>query len=800
MIHEEILHATFADIDKSEEDIKNQYIQPALEKKGWDKKHMRLEYSYTAGRIIVQGSMKHRKKGKRCDYILYVDENYPIAVVEAKNRKHAPGDGIQQAIDYAKDLQLPFAYSSNGEYFVEHDMATGEERTFGMGEFPRPEELKERERNGQNLSQDGEDLIDIPYYSDSDTWPPRYYQRLAINKTIEAIAKGRKRLLLVMATGTGKTYTAFQIIHRFLKWKPNSRILYLADRNILIDQTMQKDFRPFKKIMTKVQGKNAEKGKQIYMSLYGQWVDTKKIEEETENPDSVKANKNHKHPYEAFARNYFDMIVVDECHRSSINEDKQWHKILEYFDQAIQIGMTATPKSVDGADNLDYFNDEGYPKKPIFEYKLIEGIKDGFLAPYTVTKSFIDKDLDGYVAEPDEVDKDGNTLDKSIFVRTEFGRTIQIEGRQRIVAHRITQMMKKVGRMTKTIVFCPDQEEALLMRQMLIELNQDMMKKNPNYIVRITSDDSVGKRLLDDFVDPYAKYPVIATTSELLSTGVDCKTCGLIVFDKEVKNPTTFKQMIGRGTRIFEKKNKLSFEILDFRNATSLFEKDFDGETKSYEYHYKDNDNKQGKEEAAPKGDTPIPTTIRKYHVEGGDSKIVHEVVQYLDENGRTMRTEKLTDFTRRAIKEKYPTLDAFRGAWRDASKKQDLLNELKEHEVFIDAIREENPSLKDCDAFDIICHVAFDAEPLTRQERIKNVRKRDYLHKYEPLAREVLDKLMDKYGEFGLADIEDTKILNLDPFTQIAKRPRILKQIFKGVDDYEEQVHKLINELYKEG
>lgn len=800
MIHEEILHATFADIGLSEEDIKNRFIQPALEKKGWDKKHMRLEYSYTAGRIIVQGSLKHRKKGKRCDYILYVDENYPIAVVEAKDRKHEPGDGIQQAIDYAKDLQLPFAYSSNGEYFVEHDMATGEERTFGMGEFPRPEELKERERNAQNLSQEGENLIDIPYYSDSDTWPPRYYQRLAINKTIEAIAKGRKRILLVMATGTGKTYTAFQIIHRFLKWKPNSRILYLADRNILIDQTMQKDFRPFKKIMTKVQGKSAEGGKQIYMSLYGQWVDTKKIDEETENPDSEKANKNHKHPYEDKAKNFFDMIVVDECHRSSINEDKQWHKILEYFDQAIQIGMTATPKSVDGADNLDYFNDEGYPKKPIFEYKLIEGIKDGFLAPYRVTKSFIDKDLDGYVAEPDEKDKDGNTLDKSIFVRTDFGRIIQIAGRQRIVAHRITQMMKKVGRMTKTIVFCPDQEEALLMRQLLIDLNQDMMKKNPNYIVRITSDDSVGKRLLDDFVDPYAKYPVIATTSELLSTGVDCKTCGLIVFDKEVKNPTTFKQMIGRGTRIFEKKNKLSFEILDFRNATSLFEKDFDGETKSYEYHYEDNDNKQGKEEAVSKGDTPIPATIRKYHVEGGDSRIVHEVEQYLDENGRTMRTEKLTDFTRRAIKEQYPTLDAFRGAWRDASKKQDILDELKEHEVLIDAIREENPSLKECDAFDIICHVAFDAEPLTRQDRIKNVRKRDYLHKYEPLAREVLDKLMDKYGELGIANIEDTKILNIDPFTKIAKRPRILKQIFKGVDDYEEQVHELINELYKEG
>lgn len=796
MLNKELLAATFADRELSEEDIKSRFIQPALEDKGWDKQHMRLEYAYTAGRVIVQGSLKFRKKGKRCDYILYTEDNYPIAVVEAKDRKHEPGDGIQQAIDYAKDLQLPFAYSSNGEYFVEHDMATGHERTFSIKEFPTPAELKERERTTK-LYDDGEDLIDIPYYSDSDTWPPRYYQRLAINKTIEAIAEGRKRILLVMATGTGKTYTAFQIIHRFLKWKPNARILYLADRNILIDQTMQKDFRPFKKIMTKVQGKKAEGGKQLYMSLYGQWVDTQKVDEEIKNPENNKANENHKHPYEGYARDFFDMIVVDECHRSSINEDKQWHKILEYFDQAIQIGMTATPKSVDGADNLDYFNDEGYPKKPIFEYKLIEGIKDGFLAPYRVTKSFIDKDLDGYVAEPDEKDKDGNTLDKSVFVRTEFGRTIQIEGRQRIVAHRITQMMKKVGRMTKTIVFCPDQEEALLMRQMLIELNQDMMKKNPNYIVRITSDDSVGKRLLDDFVDPYAKYPVIATTSDLLSTGVDCKTCGLIVFDKEVKNPTTFKQMIGRGTRIFEKKGKLSFEILDFRNATLPFEKDFDGDTEIEDYHQRKKEEAGGKEKQKP--ETPIPSTVKKYHVEGRDSRIVHEVVQYLDENGRTMRTEKLTDFTRKAIKKQYPSLDAFRGAWRDALKKQDLLEELKEHEVLIDAVREENPNLKDCDAFDIICHVAYDAKPLTRQERINEVKKRNYLHKYEGAAREVLEKLMDKYGEVGVVNIEDTKILNLDPFTQIAKRPRILKQIFKGVNDYEEKVHELINELYKE-
>lgn len=796
MIHEEILHATNADNHLSEEDIKNRFIQPALEAKGWDKHRMRLEYAYTAGRIIVQGSMKYRKKGKRCDYILYVDDNYPIAVVEAKDHNHLPDDGIQQAIDYAVDLQLPFAYSSNGGFFVEHDMTTGEERTLRMDEFPTPDELKERERATKHLIQNGEKLIDkTSYYSDSDSWPPRYYQRLAINKTIEAIAQGRKRLLLVMATGTGKTYTAFQIIYRFLKWKPNSRILYLADRNILIDQTMQKDFKPFGKIMTKVQGKNPEGGKKIYMSLYGQWVDTKKIEDESENGEDQ--NDSRRHPYESINKDFFDLIVVDECHRSSVNEDKQWRKILEYFSSAIQIGMTATPKTVDGQDNYDYYYDDGFPRGPVFEYKLSQGIKDGFLAPFRVTKSFIKVDLDGYVAEPDEVDKDGNTLDKSIYVRTEFGRTIQIEGRQRIVAHRITQMMKKVGRMTKTIVFCPDQEEALLMRQMLIELNQDMMKRNPQYIVRITSDDRVGKRLLDDFIDPYSKYPVIATTSDLLTTGVDCKTCGLIVFDKEVKNPTTFKQMIGRGTRIFEKKGKLSFDILDFRNATSHLENDFDGETKLVDYHYEKDDKERDMEKI--ERNVPIPPTIRKYHIEGDDSLIIYEVEQYLDENLRAMRTEKLTDFSRRAIKEQYPTLDAFRGAWREAAKKQELLDELKEHDVLIDELREENPSLKDCDAFDIICHVAFGAQPLTRKERIEGVRKRDYLHKYEGTAREVLEKLMDKYGEVGIVNIEDTKVLNLDPFTKIGKRPKILKKIFNGVEDYEEQVRNLVNELYKE-
>ena len=776
--------ATYADIHLSEEDIKSRFIQPALEDKGWDKYHMRLEFPYTAGQIIVQGTLKHRKRGKRVDYLLYTEDNYPIAVVEAKDRKHAPADGIQQAIDYAHDLDLPFAYATNGEKFVEHDMNTGAEQTFGMDDFPTPLALRERHRqwlfDNMNLTDEGAQLLEIPYYSDSDSYPPRYYQRIAINKVIEAVACGRNRILLVMATGTGKTYTAFQIIHRLHASGRMKRILYLADRNILIDQTMRQDFKPFRKVMSKVQGKSAESGFEIYMSLYGQWVKNEK-----------EMQPGEKQPYESYAKDFFDLIVVDECHRSSINEDKEWHKILTYFDKATQIGLTATPKSVEGADNFEYFG------LPVYTYSLKQGIADGYLAPYRVTKSFINVDMEGYVTEEGEQDLFGNEIEESIFTRNTFGREIHITERQKVVAYRITQMMKVIGRMTKTIVFCPDQEEAAIMRELLIAMNQDMVKKYPDYIVRITSDDRVGKALLDNFIDPYEACPVIATTSELLTTGVDCKTCGLIVIDKEVSNPTTFKQMIGRGTRIFEKKGKLSFDILDFRNATSHLENDFDGETKLVDYHYEKDDKERDMEKI--ERNVPIPPTIRKYHIEGDDSLIIYEVEQYLDENLRAMRTEKLTDFSRRAIKEQYPTLDAFRGAWREAAKKQELLDELKEHDVLIDELREENPSLKDCDAFDIICHVAFGAQPLTRKERIEGVRKRDYLHKYEGTAREVLEKLMDKYGEVGIVNIEDTKVLNLDPFTKIGKRPKILKKIFNGVEDYEEQVRNLVNELYKE-
>ena len=756
--------ATFADLHLSEEDIKSRYIQPALEDKGWDKYHMRLEFPYTAGQIVVQGSMKHRKRGKRVDYLLYTEDNYPIAVVEAKDRKHAPADGIQQAIDYAHDLDLPFAYASNGEKFVEHDMNTGEERTFEMDEFPTPLALRERHRqwmyDNMNLTNEGAQLLDIPYYSDSDSYPPRYYQRIAINKVIEAVACGKNRILLVMATGTGKTYTAFQIIHRLHASGRMKRILYLADRNILIDQTMRQDFKPFRKVMSKVQGKSAESGFEIYMSLYGQWVKNEK-----------EMQPGEKQPYENYAKDFFDLIVVDECHRSSINEDKEWHKILTYFDKATQIGLTATPKSVECADNFEYFG------RPVFTYSLKQGIADGYLAPYRVTKSFINVDMEGYVAEEGEQDLFGNEIEESVFTRNSFGREIHITERQKVVAYRITQMMKVVGRMTKTIVFCPDQEEAAIMRELLIAMNADMVRKYPNYIVRITSDDRVGKALLDNFIDPYEPCPVIATTSDLLTTGVDCKTCGLIVIDKEVSNPTTFKQMIGRGTRIFEKKEKMNFEILDFRGATLLFEKGFDdddAEIKDYGDR-KDDDEDKGEENKKDDGNNggghkPPKDRHKKYFVDGREIKIVHEVVQFLGEDGKTLFTERLTDFTRKAIKKQFPTLDAFRGAWAQADKKQAIIDELAENNVLLDAVREENPNLEDCDYFDIICHVAFDQKPLTRRERIEGVKKRNYLAKYEGQARKVVEGLMEKYGEVGVTNIENPQIHFL-----ILSRPRCI-------------------------
>lgn len=776
----------YLDKELSEEDIKNRYITPALEDREWDREHMRMEYYFTAGRIMVQGKLKHRRQGKKADYLLYTKENYPIAIVEAKDYNHTSSDGLQQAMEYADILDLQFAYSTNGEEFVEHDMVTGAERHIPMNEFPTPLELRERLRAAKNYTEQEEEVVDFPYYTNADSHEPRYYQRIAINKTIEAVARGQNRIMLVMATGTGKTFTAFQIIHRLHASGLKKRILYLADRNILIDQTMVQDFKPFKKFMTKVQSKTPESGYELYMSLYGQWV-------------SYDLKEGEKQPYEAYARDFFDLIVIDECHRSSPREDSQWHEILTYFESATQIGLTATPKSVEGADNYDYFG------KPVFEYSLRNGIEDGFLAPYRVTKSFINVDLEGYQPEPDEVDIYNNPIEENIFVRPLIGRKISIKKRQVIVAKRITEMLKTIGRMTKTIVFCPDQDEAAIMRELLVEMNQDMVRKYKNYVVRITSDDRVGKYLLDDFIDPDMPCPVIATTSELLSTGVDCKTCGLIVFDKEVNSPALFKQMIGRGTRIHEASGKMNFEILDFRNATANFDDPkFDG-TPTDDEEYKERRKKGGPKGEDEGGDgtiydppIPEPDKPRKYYVEGREIQIVHETVQFLGEDGRTLCTESVTDYTRKAFKRHYPTLDVFRGAWHDADKKKAVLDTVEYAKDLLDAVREENPALKDKDEFDVICHIAYDAKPLTRRERVDGVQKRDYLHKFEGDARKVIEGLMDKYADHGILNIEDNKVLEMNPFDQIGKKSRIMK-LFNGKDGYRQTLLDLENELYKE-
>lgn len=762
----------------SEEDTKRLYITPALEDV-WDKDLIRMEHSFTDGRIVVRGSMKKRNQGKKADYLLHTAENYPIAVVEAKSSSHAPADGIQQAIDYATILDVKFAYSTNGREFVEHDLIKGKQRTLPMNAFPSVLELKERLKQGKQLTAEAEQIIDVPYYSSAETFPPRYYQRIAINRTVEAVANGQQRVLLVMATGTGKTYTAFQIIYRLHTSGMKKKILYLADRNILIDQTMRQDFKPFKRIMTKVQQKNPESGYEIYMSLYGQWVKHDLPEGE-------------KQPYEYMSPDFFDLIIVDECHRSSVKEDSEWRAILNYFSSATQIGLTATPKAVDGANNIEYFG------KPVFTYSLRQGIEDGFLAPYRVTKSFINVDLEGYVPRKDEVDIYNHPLGDQIYTRNLIGRGIHITKRQVIVAKRITEMLKSMGGMVKTIVFCPDQEEAQVMRDLLMEMNQAMVRKNPKYIVRITSDDRVGKSLLDDFIDPDSYYPVVATTSELLSTGVDCKTCGLIVIDKEVNSMTTFKQMVGRGTRIYPRTGKMNFDILDFRNVTTLFsDPDFDGTPEPPE------DTPDNPPTPSPRPyliiDPPGGSSIadpRKLYVNGRNIRIVHEVVQYLGEDGKTLCTESVTDYTRKAIKQHYSTLDSFSGAWRQARKKKEFLQEMDDIEALIAAVREENPALADKDEFDIICHVAFDGKPLTRRERVEGVRKRGYLNKYKGEALKIIEALMDKYTETGVLDIESINILSISPFDQYGKTPKIMK-LFGGREAYNKMIAELEEQLY---
>lgn len=760
----------------TEEDIKLRFITPAIvEKAGWQKELIKMEYYFTDGRVIFQGNVHARKQGKKADYLLHYSANNPIAIVEAKDNNKAVGAGLQQAMDYAKILDIPFAYSSNGDGFIEHDFLTGKETNINMDEFPTPDELLKRLRDSNKYTSEEIKAIEEPYYWDAHTNIPRYYQRIAINRTIEAVARGQNRILLVMATGTGKTFTAFQIIHRLTKSGLKRRVLYLADRNVLIDQTMAQDFKPFKKVMTKIQKKNMDSSFEIYMALYQQLVSY---------------DENIPDPFKEFKSTFFDLILVDECHRGSAKDESEWRKVLEYFSSATQIGMTATPKVKEGANNLDYFNE------PLYTYSLKQGIEDGFLAPYRVTNSFLNIDLEGWTPEEDELDIKGNLIKAGFYNRKTFGRELVIMQRRDIVARRITKMLHRIGRMTKSIIFCADIEEAEAMRQLLVNYNSDLCKKDSRYIMRITGDENIGKKQLDNFIDPDQPYPTLVTTSEMLSTGVDCKTCGLIVIDKEIGSMTEFKQIVGRGTRLRTDKGKWHFEILDFRNVTQLFkDPEFDG----------DPELEGGGSKAYPPyrprrtvshDQPPREYGRKKYYINGKDIQINTEIVSYLGTDGHTLVTESLTDFTRKNIRGKYATLDEFIKNWTAADKKKVIVDELKEYNVLFDAVREKRPDLLNADIFDIICHVAFDKQPLTRKERANNVKKRDYLSRYEGVAKQVLEALLDKYANKGILEFENEDILDTPPFNTIGKPQKIVK-LFGGWEKFEKALKDLENELY---
>lgn len=770
----------------SEEDVKFQFITPAITAiANWQPRNIRMEYSFTDGRIVFVNKTHHKKQPKRADYLLFDGNvNAPLAIVEAKAAESDLTKGIQQAIDYATILDVPFAYSSNGLGFREHDMLTGAEREFAMNEFPTLAALKERVVSEKSLTTEQQKVINEPYFFDQYSHEPRYYQRIAINRTIEAIAKGQQRILLVMATGTGKTFTAFQIIWRLHKAGLKKRILYLADRNVLIDQTMAQDFKPFQKIMTKVQGKQLDNAYQIHMALYQQLVSN-----DPDRPD----------PFTQFSPNFFDLVLIDECHRGSAKENSTWRKVLNYFSSATQIGLTATPKYAEGANNIDYFGD------PIYTYSLKQGIEDGFLAPYRVTKSFINIDLEGFEPRKSDLVALGTKDLQNFYSRKEFGREITIQLRQKIVAKRVTDMLHSLGRYTKTIIFCPAIDEAGLMRDLLIQMNQDLVKKDSRYIMRITSDDYEGKKQLDNFIDPESTYPVIVTTSELLSTGVDCKTCGLIVIDKEIESMTNFKQIIGRGTRLYPPKGKFMFDILDFRNATQLFhDPEFDGETIGTDEPDilvdppADGGNGDGRGEEPPTGGSTKPKTPKqkKAVFKGHDIEIAHETVSVIGADGRTLETTNLIDFTRKNIQQRYASLDDFLRRWDKEQRKQIIIDELKEYDVLIDAVRDANPALNESDVFDIICHVAYDQKPLTRKERAENVKKRNYFAKYGKQARLVLEALLDKYSEQGILNMENLDILELAPFTQIGTPVKIVK-IFGDKQKYLEAVADLEKQLY---
>ena len=781
----------------TEEDIKLQFITPAITKK-WALSLITMETRITDGQINLRGNMVSRKEAKKADYILYLNESTPIAIVEAKDNKHAVGDGLQQAMQYAIMMDIPFAYSSNGDGFMEHDFLTGEERSISMEDFPAPDALYARFKAGANhgegLTQQEESVIRQPFYSGQNTYPPRYYQRNAVNRTLDAIARGQDRILLVMATGTGKTYTAFQIVYRFLKSGMKKKILYLADRNILVDQSIQQDFAPLEKTIHKVNFVKDDPltitSHEIFFSLYQQLAG--KDDDDTEDGDETVERL-----AQLFSKDFFDLVIVDECHRGSAKKESNWRKILEYFSSATQIGMTATPKETKYVSNIDYFGE------PVYVYSLKDGIEDGFLAPFKVIN--ITTDIgDGWRPRKGQLDIYGYEIPDRIYNNRDYDYNIIIEDRIVQVAKEITDYLKATDRMSKTIVFCATEDAALRMRNELARQNPDMMQKYPDYVVRITGNDTFGKDKLDYFISVGSKTPVIATTSKLLSTGADCKMTKLIVLDEWINSMTEFKQIIGRGTRIREKDGKTHFIVMDIRGVTALFaDPDWDGPIEIDEDYGRE---KRGPCPPGPKPnpdpdpvDPPYPPEEKPIVDENGCRvRIINKTVSVYDTNGKLLRQESIVDYTKTNIIGTYASLDNFIRQWTSEEKKKKIQELLASKGIDLEALKADQ-HMSDVDDFDFICHVAFDKKPLTRKERANNVKKRDFLSKYSGVAREVLEALLDQYMNVGIYELEHEAILTTPQFAKFGKIQRIFK-FFGGEDKYNEAVHELENELYEAG
>ena len=762
----------------TEEDIKFRFINPVVQK-GWPSEFVLMEAQITNGRIRLAGNITSREKPLRADYLLFMSANEPLAVIEAKSAEHSISDGLQQAKMYAEKLDIPFAYSSNGEGFEEFDYLTGVERSLKMNEFPTQKELIERYYQEAKITDDEKKILDQHFYSSQNTFSPRFYQRIAVNRVLKAITKGQNRLLLVMATGTGKTYTAFQIVHRLIYSGLKSRILYLADRNILVDQSIEQDFSPLKKIIHKI-NYSQDKDRQItsyevYFSLYQQLI----------------GDDGEKRYEKLFKPGFFDFIIVDECHRGSANADKQWHDILKYFSSATQLGMTATPKETEYASNISYFG------VPVYKYSLNDGIQDGFLAPFKVVEPVLNV-ADGWRPVKGQKDIYGNEIEDRIYNNLDYDYNIILQDRVRAVAEEITNYLKASNRMQKTIVFCANQDAAERMRAELTKLNADIMKNHPDYVVRITSSDNYGKSKLEYFISIAEPYPVIATTSELLSTGVDTKTVKLIVIDKNISSMTQFKQIIGRGTRIVEKADKFSFVIMDLRGVSRHFaDPDWDGSI--------DIDPEFGKD-VKPKPPIidwpplpPLPPQQKPIVDKDGCSVfITQKRVLIYDASGKLLRQESIIDYTKRSVCGEFATLDNFILKWTSMKKKHELDELLKEKGLNLEALKREQ-NMADVDDFDFICHVAFDRKPLTRAERAEKVKRSDFFSRYSGTAREILEVLLEKYKDLGVFEIENNAILKSDPLNKFGSPSKIISY-FDGKEGYTEALRKLEETIYKAG